>query len=79
MEERRGAMAETIELTITGMTCDHCVRAVTEAIAATPGVTAAEVDLAGGSAMVTGEGLDPEALVAAIGEEGYGAALQPRP
>ncbi len=72
-------MAETIELTIEGMTCDHCVRAVTEAITAAPGVTEAGVDLDGGSATITGEGLDLEALLTAIMEEGYEAAPRSRP
>ena len=34
-------MAKTIELNITGMTCDHCVRSVTNALKRSPGVDAA--------------------------------------
>ena len=67
-------MAETIELTVTGMTCEHCVRAVTEALDGVDGVTTASVDLEAGTAAVTGEALDTAALVVAVAEEGYEAA-----
>lgn len=64
-----------IELHITGMTCQHCVRAVREALAAVPGVArVAEVDLGSGRASVEGDA-DPEALIAAIKAEGYTATL----
>ncbi len=39
---------------VTGMTCDHCVRAVTEELQALDGVTQVSVDLhPGGSSRVT--------------------------
>jgi copper chaperone len=57
-------------LTVTGMTCDHCVRAVTEAVQAVPGAQDVRVDLASGTVRVAGSA-DPEALRAAIAEEGY--------
>ena len=69
-------MAETIELKVDGMTCDHCVRAVTEAISGVDGVTNTSVDLDAGAATLTGEGVDLAAVVAAIVEEGYEAAPQ---
>ncbi len=69
-------MPETVELKVDGMTCDHCVRAVTEAISGVEGVTEANVDLDAGSATLTGEGVDLTAVVAAIVEEGYEAAPQ---
>ncbi len=72
-------MPETVELKVDGMTCDHCVRAVTEAISGVAGVTGADVDLKAGGAMVTGEGIDLEAVVAAITEEGYEAAPRTAP
>ena len=44
-----------IELKVEGMTCMHCVKAVTEALASVPGVTGApEVSLEKGSARVEG-------------------------
>ncbi len=69
-------MPETIELKVDGMTCDHCVRAVTGAITGVAGVTDANVDLEAGAATVTGEGVDLAAVLAAITEEGYEAAAQ---
>lgn len=64
-----------IQLKIEGMTCGHCVMAVKQALAAVPGVQGAvEVDLASGRAQVGGSP-DPAALVAAVAEEGYSAAL----
>ena len=61
------------ELNITGMTCDHCQRAVKEALESGEGVQSASVDLDMGVARVDGEA-DLEALMAAVEEEGYQAA-----
>ena len=66
-------MANAIELSITGMTCDHCVKTVTEAIEQVPGVTAAKVNLETNSAIVEGDEMDLEKILAAVGEEGYTA------
>lgn len=67
-------MATTLELEVRGMTCDHCVHAVTTALKDVAGVTDARVDLEHGSAVVEGENFDPKALIAAIEEEGYEAS-----
>tara|TARA_B100001123_G_C15288914_1_gene1016708 strand:- start:893 stop:1111 length:219 start_codon:yes stop_codon:yes gene_type:complete len=64
---------EKIELTVTGMTCEHCVRAVTEAISGVEGVLEAKVDLDSQLASVIGDGIDLPTVVAAITEEGYEA------
>jgi copper chaperone len=69
-------MATTIELNIEGMTCDHCVNAVTGALQEVPGVKAAKVDLDSKSASVEGEQVDVQALIAAVEEEGYEAAVK---
>jgi len=71
-------MATTLELNVEGMTCDHCVHAVTEAIKGQRGVKNAEVSLAGKSAKVEGSeiDLDVEAILAAIAEEGYEASVK---
>ena len=61
---------------VKGMTCDNCVRHVTEAIRRVPGVTDARVDLTANSAQVTGE-FDPAEVCSAVEEEGYEAATQP--
>jgi copper chaperone len=69
-------MATTIELDITGMTCDHCVRSVTNALKDVPGVSDAVVSLDDKQATVTAESVDIEALIAAVEEEGYTAAAR---
>ncbi|WP_322818342.1 heavy-metal-associated domain-containing protein [Tepidiforma sp.] len=69
-------MAQTIELSIDGMTCDHCVNAVTSALKSVPGVADATVSLAGKFARITGEGLDAKKLIEAVREEGYEAAVR---
>lgn len=59
---------------IEGMTCDHCVRAVKDALERTPGVEKAEVDLGAGSATVEGVA-DVQLLLQAVENEGYRASL----
>jgi copper chaperone len=63
-----------IKLEIEGMSCDHCVKAVDQALAVVAGVERVEVNLERGEAVVKGI---PEvaALLAAIEEEGYSARL----
>ena len=63
-----------VELKVTGMTCAHCEKAVQEALAAVPGVTAVDVDRSSGVANVKGEA-DTGARIAAVVEEGYQAEL----
>ena len=62
------------ELTITGMTCGHCQKAVQEALQQVAGVQSASVDLAAGRASITGPA-DVQALIAAVVEEGYEAQI----
>jgi len=63
-----------ITLQVGGMTCEHCVRAVTKTLEAVPGVDNVSVSLAGGRAQVEGAA-DPQALVSAVKKEGYEASL----
>ncbi len=69
-------MATTIELDITGMTCDHCVNSVTNALKEVPGVTEAVVSLDEKQAKVTAESVDVQALIEAVEEEGYTATAR---
>ncbi len=69
-------MSQTIELSITGMTCDHCVHAVTSAAKDVPGVTDVKVSLDDRSAVVSGDAFDTAKIIAAIEEEGYEAAVR---
>jgi copper chaperone CopZ len=58
-------------LAVDGMTCDHCVRAVTAEVSAVPGVAGVDVDLAAGAVRVTGDGVSEDAVRDAIDEAGY--------
>lgn len=69
-------MAKTIELDITGMTCDHCVKAVTNALKDVQGVSDAVVSLEKKLATVTAEVVELPALLAAVEEEGYTAVAR---
>jgi copper chaperone len=65
---------ERLQLDIVGMTCQHCVRAVTDALGQVPGVTVEEVAI--GRAVV---GYDPsatteQAILDAVADEGYEAS-----
>jgi copper chaperone len=64
-------MASTV-ITVTGMTCSHCVNAVRTEIGKIPGVSGVDVDLDTGSVTVTAEPLpDARALRLAVVEAGY--------
>lgn len=53
-----------------GMSCGHCVRAITQAIKTLDASAEVEVDLTSGLVQVS-DGLDREQVQAAIREEGY--------
>jgi copper chaperone len=58
--------------TVSGMTCGHCVSAVTAEVRALPGVTDVAVELESGRLTVTAEPDLAEAdLAAAVDEAGY--------
>lgn len=68
-------MSTTTTITVTGMTCDHCVRAVRDEVSAIQGVTNVEVDLASGQVTIeAATELDPAAVAAAVDEAGYEVA-----
>lgn len=62
----------TTAFKVTGMSCQHCVRAVLAALQSVPGVTEVQVDLAGSMARVEGEAAQAD-LIHAIREAGYHA------
>jgi len=69
-----GELMTTIDLGVKGMTCGHCVHAVTEELQAI-GASQVDVDLQqGGVSTVTVTSADPlpqDAIAAAIDEAGY--------
>ena len=65
----------TATYTVVGMTCGHCVSAVTEEVSSIPGVTGVDVDLASGGLTVTSDAsVEESAVRAAVEEAGYEVA-----
>ena len=65
----------TTTLQITGMSCQHCVRAVENALKDVHGVQHVTVTLEPGSARIDhDENVKPHQLVEAVREEGYDAS-----
>jgi copper chaperone len=59
-------------INVSGMTCGHCVSAVTMELSLIPSVTEVDVDLETGKVTVTsGAALDQAQLATAIDEAGY--------
>ncbi len=63
------------QYTVTGMGCAGCKARVEKAVRAVPGVTGVTVRLEGKSMQVEGTA-SPEAVIKAVEEAGYGAALK---
>jgi copper chaperone len=62
----------TTTFTVHGMTCGHCVAAVTEEVAKLANVNDVDVDLASGAVTVHSDGpVDPAEFAAAVDEAGY--------
>jgi copper chaperone CopZ len=65
----------TATYTVVGMTCGHCVSAVTEEVSRVAGVGGVDVDLASGGLTVTSEApVDESAVRSAVEEAGYEVA-----
>jgi len=62
----------TRSIAVTGMTCDHCARAVRAEISKLPGITDVDVDVTAGTVRISGEPLPGDAsLREAVEEAGY--------
>ncbi len=75
LEREPAEPRQELELTISGMTCSHCVAAVTQSLSRVPGVRSVQADLATGRTVVAGESLDTGQLVAAVNAAGYTAEV----
>ena len=65
-------MSTTTKFTVKGMTCGHCVAAITSEVSKLEGVTRVGIDLPTGAVSVQSDGpLDPAAFAAAVDETGY--------
>ena len=62
-------------LSISGMTCGHCQKAVKQALESVPKAQNVQVDLDAGQATVEGEP-DTKALLQAVINEGYSAQVR---
>ncbi|HEX8004156.1 MAG TPA: heavy-metal-associated domain-containing protein [Mycobacteriales bacterium] len=60
--------------TVDGMTCGHCVAAVTEEVSKVAGLSDVTVDLGSKTLTVTGDSIDDGAVRAAVDEAGYAVA-----
>ncbi len=57
--------------TVSGMTCQHCVTAISSEVSGVPGVETVDVDLARGQVTVTGDGYTDDEIREAVDEAGY--------
>jgi len=65
-------MSTTTVFTVKGMTCGHCVAAVTEEVGKLAFVTDVEVDLPTGAVTVHSDApIDPDEFAGAIDEAGF--------
>ena len=71
-ERMSGQMSVTTTYTVSGMTCQHCVNAVTGELSSLTGVDDVQVDLGSGAVTVTSAApLDEADVRAAVDEAGY--------
>ena len=64
---------DLVHLTIEGMTCEHCVRAVKNRLADTPGVEVERVEVGSAVIRLDRGATSVEAVEDAIADEGYTA------
>ena len=64
---------DKLKLTVEGMSCQHCVGAVSKALEAVPGVEVVTVSLEDKSALVTGK-FSKDDLVLAVEKVGFGVS-----
>ncbi len=64
----------SIEYTVTGMTCEHCERAVSEEVGRIEGVAVVDVSANRGTLVITSaQPVDDAQVLAAVDEAGYSA------
>ena len=62
-----------LELEIDGMSCSHCVAAVTEALGELPGVDVEQVRIGSAQVAYQPETVSPEQIILAVEDAGYSA------
>ena len=63
----------TLTYVVDGMSCEHCKVAIGSEVSKVAGVEQVDIDLATKRVVVSGAGLDDEAVLDAIDEAGYDA------
>jgi copper chaperone len=66
---------KTMTLSIQGMSCDHCVRAVEGALGSLPGVKVREVRVGEAVVEFDSSEVQPQDLVDAVEDQGYQAQV----
>jgi len=69
------ANLQSLEFTVSGMTCSHCAETVGGALRRSPGVRRVDVNLKEGRVVVTGKHLDAQKLADAVNALGYEMSL----
>jgi copper chaperone CopZ len=65
-------MSSTITYTVTGMSCGHCEKSISEEVSTLPGVTGVTADAKAGTVTISSDTpLDESAVRAAVDEAGY--------
>lgn len=64
---------DKIILNVNGMSCDHCVRSITKAVSALPGIGGVSVDLGAGTVKVEYDPVKsaPDRIKSEIEDQGY--------
>jgi hypothetical protein len=70
-----GVQAQVLEFAVEGMNCSHCSDSVQRGVAELDGVTACQVFLDDGRAVVRGSGVRPEAVVLVVEGLGFKARI----
>ncbi|KJK56621.1 heavy-metal-associated domain-containing protein [Saccharothrix sp. ST-888] len=65
-------MSSTITYTVSGMSCGHCEKSISEEVSALPGVIEVAADTKAGTVTISSQSpLDEGAVRAAVDEAGY--------
>jgi copper chaperone CopZ len=66
---------QPLKIAIDGMSCGHCIAAVSHALRELPGVTVEQIAIGSASVALDPRLASPQAVVAAVEEAGYGARV----
>jgi copper chaperone CopZ len=67
---------DRLNLTIEGMSCTHCVRAVSDALRSVPGVSVEQVDIGAARLSYDPSQATVDQILDAVNDEGYTASMQ---